>query len=198
MTEDQFKELLLAGDAKSFVTHQLFDDSCWLFNQPTLLSPETTFAGVKANLADLLNVSPRSFTVVGSGKYGWSMSPTKGVRPFDPENSDIDIVIVSQPLFDTAWAALRAAYYAGYGKYKAMHAYHVFARALVLDGAEHYQSQYLQELAQRLSDLNSIVGKSVRLKKSAKYRVYADWDDATKYHIHGVETMRKRIADGHA
>lgn len=198
MTVDEFKALVTAGDARAFVVHQLFVGDCWLFNQPRLISPGANYGEFKSAIADLLGITPMEIAVVGSGKFGWSMSPKKGAKAFNALTSDIDIAIVSPPLFENSWSGLRAAYYAGYSHYKEKHAYHVFARSLVLDGNEKYKSTYVRELARKLADLNAVVNRYVRLKEPAKYRIYADWADATNYHQHSLESFRRKLANGNA
>lgn len=196
--EAGFRDFVASGDEDTFVRHNLFDDSCWLFENETLLAPGSDYPSLKRDLSDLLRILPRDIAIVGSSKYGWSMSPKKGVKAFDPVNSDADIAIVSRQIFDESWRALREAYYAGYSHYKNKHAYHVFARALVLDGAEKYRSNYLIELAKKLANLNSIVQKHVRLEKPAQYRIYADWDDAINYHTFGLSEFRRLCLNGNA
>lgn len=44
--------------------------------------------------------------LVGSGRLGFSIKPTEQFRPFN-EQSDLDIVIVSRPLFEQYWKAAR-------------------------------------------------------------------------------------------
>lgn len=198
LSADEFRAFVCEGEETAFVKHQLFDDNCWLFDQPELLAPEATYNALKRELADHLGIMPREIAIVGSSKYGWSMSPVKGMKVFNKEKSDADIAIVSDSIFRTSWDALRSAYYAGYGNYKAKHAYHVFARSLVLDSDERYHTTYLDDLAKRLGQLNAIVQKHVRLGKPAQYRIYAEWSDATNYHVHGLAAFRKAIQNADA
>lgn len=121
------------------------------------------------------------------------MSPSKGLKSFNKNRSDADIAIVSDTIFHTSWEALRSAYYAGFTHYKAKHAYHVFSKALVLDGNEKYRSTILDDLAKKLNQLNTIVQRYIRLEQPAKYRIYAAWNDATNYHVNGLAEFRKVI-----
>jgi hypothetical protein len=198
LTLDEFKAFVSQGEAKDFVTHRLFSDDCWIFSQPKFVAPGSTYDSLRRDLSNLLGLLPRQIAVVGSGKFGWSMSPSKGIRPFDPKSSDLDIAIESRTTFDESWRDLRRAYFAGISKYREMHAKHVFSRVLVLDGAERYRTEYLRDLATKLSNLNAVVNKHVRLEKPAQYRIYADWDDATNYHAHGLDWLRRGINNGDA
>jgi len=200
VTLDDLQAAILATEPRDFVIHRLFDDGCWLFEQAALVAPGSTYAQMKADIANLLGIMPRGIAVVGSGKYGFSLSPTKAFRPFDAATSDIDVLLASRPIFDEAWSELRTAYYAGYGQYKRQHADQIFARCLVLQGSESYKSVYLRDLALQLSQLNAVVNSHVRLglENPAKYRIYADWDDAVNYHSHGMGVLKRKLSDGHA
>jgi hypothetical protein len=57
---------------------------------------------LRSEVADKYKVHPNEVLVVGSGKLGFSVAPTKRYRPFT-DTSDIDVVIVSRKLFDEIW-----------------------------------------------------------------------------------------------
>lgn len=62
---------------------------------------------LKKRLSDYFDVHLKSIEIVGSAKLGISLgaSPNRYGRPYDDE-SDIDLVIVSNELFDVAWHEL--------------------------------------------------------------------------------------------
>jgi hypothetical protein len=49
-----------------------------------------------------LHLNPESITMVGSGRIGFSLSPDSFGVPFSSE-SDLDMLVVSEELFDKAW-----------------------------------------------------------------------------------------------
>ena len=53
-------------------------------------------------VADHLEVHPSNIIIVGSAKLGFSVAPKKRYQHFH-DNSDIDVVVVSEPLFDQIW-----------------------------------------------------------------------------------------------
>jgi hypothetical protein len=68
------------------------------------------YAGFLEDVSNRLNVAAACLTVVGSAAVGFCMSPTREYgREFRSE-SDIDLVVVDEALFDTAWLALRQMY----------------------------------------------------------------------------------------
>ena len=58
-----------------------------------------------AHLSTALNVKAESITLVGSGRFGFSLAPYKFGRPFN-DRSDLDFIIVDAAFFDTAWMEL--------------------------------------------------------------------------------------------
>ena len=52
-------------------------------------------------------ISFHSSQLVGSAKLGYSLSPTKCLKPFENETSDIDIALVSDKLYSFYWEKLR-------------------------------------------------------------------------------------------
>jgi hypothetical protein len=71
------------------------------------------YCGFRTMISDSLDVSSQGVALVGSGRLGYSVSPDlerkKIWREFDTSTkakeqpSDIDVVVVDQPLFDKVW-----------------------------------------------------------------------------------------------
>jgi hypothetical protein len=56
-------------------------------------------------LAERLGVASMDTRLVGSGRLGFSLNPANLLRLFHPQ-SDLDIVVISSPVFDDAWQDL--------------------------------------------------------------------------------------------
>ena len=91
----EFKYLLGTMDTTSIVqSHIAFGDSYILdFNQ---------YFNIKAEVADHFGIHHSEVLLVGSGKMGFSIAPSKRYREFH-DKSDIDLAIVSPHLFDMVW-----------------------------------------------------------------------------------------------
>jgi hypothetical protein len=61
----------------------------------------------REQVADRFNVGSQDVCIVGSAKLGYSPSPHKYGTPFD-DTSDVDVVVISDPLFDRGSRALFA------------------------------------------------------------------------------------------
>lgn len=60
---------------------------------------------LKEEVSDHFQLHPNEVYVVGSAKLGFSIAPAKRFRPFCDE-SDIDLAIISDTLFDRVWQEL--------------------------------------------------------------------------------------------
>jgi predicted nucleotidyltransferase len=66
---------------------------------------ENKYFSLKRNISDFFRINPEDVKMVGSAKLGFSISPEQLWKPFDDE-SDIDMVIVSNRVFDEFWKDL--------------------------------------------------------------------------------------------
>ena len=72
-----------------------------LSTQPYAISPDVYFE-LQVAVAERFEIHPSEVTIVGSGQLGFSIAPQKRFRHFG-NNSDIDLAIVSPPLFERVW-----------------------------------------------------------------------------------------------
>lgn len=100
VTVEQFKTMLLAHPLDETVQNHIFSGNPFAFRtNPSALTVLTN------HLIEQLNVQLANTCVVGSGKMGFSLNPYNFPRPFS-ENSDIDVIVIDQLMFDTVWATL--------------------------------------------------------------------------------------------
>ena len=71
------------------------------FGSSYLLDDELYFE-LKSEVSHQFDVHPSEVIMVGSGKLGFSIAPTKRFQHFNDE-SDLDVAIISAELFDSVW-----------------------------------------------------------------------------------------------
>lgn len=192
MNENAFRTAILSMAPLAFCRHHLFDPHAWLFTASSGLSAAGTYHDFRVTVANAINTSPNNIAIIGSGKYGFSMSPSKAMRPFS-ENSDIDVVIVSPELFDLVWRDVRTAIFNGYSHLKSMHGNQIILRFIVIDSAHRYSSNYLRATALIIADLARRLNLETRIQRPFKFRIYASWEDVELYHSEGVNKLRDLI-----
>jgi hypothetical protein len=97
MDPDLFRDLLKTRTSEDIVQELLYDPSpfCYYDNNESYLK-------LRKKICEKFQIHPQNFTIVGSAKIGFSLDPKNHPRVFQ-NNSDIDIVLVSEDLFQKIW-----------------------------------------------------------------------------------------------
>lgn len=99
---DEFKSSLLDS---SYTDIELVDRFI-MFGTPFIFNEnEPLYFDLKKEVSNFFGTSINNVLVVGSAKLGFSIAPKKRFRPIQ-DDSDIDVAIVSDELFDTYWEKL--------------------------------------------------------------------------------------------
>ena len=190
----QFITEIAEADPVAFCKERMFTLDSWLFDEANLDELTGDYGDFRAAISYTVGVSEEDVRLVGSARFGLSMNPSKGVRPFNDE-SDLDVVIVSSDLFNKVWSEFRKAYYNGYTWVKTRHRDDVFRKFLNLARTSNYETEYLKKTARRLDKMAKNVVLRTGLARDLKYRIYEDWDAAVDYHAHGVRELQRIIQD---
>ncbi|MBN2315864.1 MAG: hypothetical protein JXM79_18190 [Sedimentisphaerales bacterium] len=95
-----FQSDLLKKDLEEVVQKYLFDGFPFCFQEDP-----GVFYDFRKNVCDNFRIHQQNFAIVGSAKVGFSLSPEKYGNSFS-DSSDIDIVLVSDELFEELWLKL--------------------------------------------------------------------------------------------
>tara|TARA_R110002074_G_scaffold396334_1_gene585636 strand:+ start:1943 stop:2461 length:519 start_codon:yes stop_codon:yes gene_type:complete len=166
----------------------------WLFDGQSEISVNGDYQYFRDTISAKLGLSAEDVALVGSSKYGFSLNPkpTKTYQPFH-EESDLDVVIVGEDLFERTWGAFREAYYNGYSWIKARHESDVFRRFVLLLPEENYKTVYLRSTSRLMDEMAVEVGQKTGINRKLKYRIYADWEAALNYYTHGLEKLQRSL-----
>jgi hypothetical protein len=93
-----FKSDLSKYSASELVQKRLIFGDCHMLNKEQYFS-------LRLSVAKQFKVHPNEVLVVGSAKLGFSIAPKKKYKPFG-DQSDIDVVIVSDSLFGLVWSSV--------------------------------------------------------------------------------------------
>lgn len=167
--------------------------------------PES-FSTLRNHLRSTLNVSEENVTVVGSAKLGFSISPHTFPRRF-AWNSDVDILVVDESLFDQVWTTiLRWNYPRRYRlsgpdwDWTKGRMHDLYWGRIVPDRIR-YEGLSLPDVLKPLRDLstswfNAFRGLSQYPELAARDvsgRLYRTWDHALLYQIDGLRQIRDGI-----
>lgn len=90
-----FKTDLLQSPIENIFRKYIVDDECYILDK-------TKQVELKSTIKDKYDIQYNNIIIVGSGKLGFSIKPSKRFVPFGDE-SDIDIAIISPVLFEKYW-----------------------------------------------------------------------------------------------
>lgn len=194
MSPDDLKSQLSGIDAREFCWDVVFSMESWLFDESGSAELFGTYEDFRTAISHSSGVPADDIRLVGSSRFGVSMSPKpeKLFREFN-DQSDLDVIIVSEQLFSEIWGEFLRAYYGGYSWIKGRHGEDVFRRFIYLLGVERYETDYLRDTSRRLDGMKRQVLLSTGLRRKLKYRIYHSWEAAVDYHASGVMTLQRML-----
>ena len=163
----------------------------------------TAFRGELANGVD--GLAEGDIRVVGSARYGFSMKPRNHLREFTDE-SDIDVVVVNEVLFDQLWIALLEAAYPRLAANREIGRWDVPGRAELFAGwltptAIHMDWKILGkrgvplfEFKQKWFNALKLAARhSNRPHNDIQGRLYRTWRHAELYHLFSIAELRRSL-----
>ncbi len=99
-TYPEFLELIKTQPIKSIVRKHILDGIPYLYR-----NDYSQYFHLKEILSEKLGVHTQDLAIVGSARTGFSLNPYHIGRAFS-DKSDVDIVVVSDKLFDMGWMDL--------------------------------------------------------------------------------------------
>lgn len=99
-TVEEFRAILVSRQLEAIVREYVFQGPAFVFgDRPSAM------ALLRQHLRANLTVKEENVVIVGSAKIGFSLNPDNFPRLFS-EESDIDVLIVDERLFDRVWLTL--------------------------------------------------------------------------------------------
>ena len=106
LTVEEFKDILRSGSPEEVARDRVFGGDIYLAQKfPQVLTT------LRKNLCPQFGLPEEDVTIVGSAKMGFSLDPDKFPAAFKKKGGDIDVVVVSEKLFDQFWEVFLAWHY---------------------------------------------------------------------------------------
>lgn len=192
MRLEKFKENLLKNDVSEIYSQCLTDSDVWFFrNKLGGTGHQAKYDSFKQYMAKKLDIQPNNIAIVGSAKLGFSLSPTKAFRTFS-ENSDIDIVIVSESVFRQSWNAfLELNKRAPLRSYKAISS-EIFRRFVTLKTPD-TSVAFFDDWSKKVDPCKRDLQIFYDMPNDINYRIYDSWDSVQAYHELGLNQLKKGL-----
>lgn len=140
-----------------------------------------------------LKIPFNNISIVGSAKTRYSFSPSKCLSEFH-ENSDFDLIIVSNKLFRNIWEAFREI---SSGQY--LHNYNqkcgnVFNGFIsVKDDDPTYGNEILEDWQRSVLAFKAELQLTFNIQHEINYRIYSDWESVEEYHLKGITKLKNTV-----
>lgn len=200
MTESDFRTLLATRPLDQVVQDQIFDGEVHFFRNNA-----RHYDLLRDHLVPRLRIASRSnLKVIGSAKLGFSLDPAAFPRAFS-EQSDINVIVVDEELFDRFWLAVLQWHYGQPEKILVDHArewmrqrrYEVYwgsfdpARILPVNIQDPARLREIRDFShswfdafQSLTRLNPFAGRKV------SGHLYRTWRHALLYQVSGLTEIK--------
>jgi hypothetical protein len=173
---------------------------------PYICNDDDGWTGFRQELVNgVAGLSIGDIRIVGSARFGFSMKPRNRLRAFT-EDSDIDVVVVNEAIFDHVWISLLVAAYPRLAANREIGNWNVPGReelfagwltptAIRMDwtiiGARGAPlSQFKREW---FNALKLAAGHSTKPHHDIQGRLYRTWRHAELYHLHSVAQLRRSL-----
>tara|TARA_R110000737_G_scaffold314184_1_gene323895 strand:- start:17773 stop:18387 length:615 start_codon:yes stop_codon:yes gene_type:complete len=191
----EFKELIIDNKPLEFCRRHLFDQDIYLFEKADALGIKGSYLELKVEISNTLGTSPDNVAIVGSGKFGFSMNPTKKelLKCFN-SHSDVDIVIACPKVFESIWKSLRQSYYSNHIDVRDKHSADIFSKFLVVNNKIEYRSKHMRDIVTLLEEMKKNITRKFRIKRTINYRIYSNWSDVEDYHEFGINLLQNALS----
>jgi len=196
-TIEEIKADIVTMSPKDFYIKYILRSDNWYFETYIGRSKEDSIRltdDFKYIISQSLGISFNNIAVVGSSKLGCSLTPVsergnKLFRCFN-EESDIDIAIVSDRLFETYWSLFRHSYSGvnkRYYSYISRGIYRGYINEKYLTLIDGCRKQWNQKAAESKKILRS----DLYIQPEITYRLYRSWEDFEEYHIQSINEIKR-------
>ncbi len=196
-TLEEIKKDIMTLPAKEFYIKHLMRADNWYFETKLGKSKEDSIRksdDFKSVVSQALEISFNNIAIVGSSKTGCSLTPaseqrSKLFRSFNDE-SDIDIAIISDKLFQKYWELFRHSYSEvnkRYYKYISRGIYRGYINEKdlsLIDGCR-------KEWNEKASNSKKLLRNELYIQPEITYRLYRSWEDFEEYHIQSINEIKR-------
>lgn len=196
-TLEDIKHDLSELDERQFYLKYIVRSENWYFENVLKLPSDKAMDDLKIIVGDMLGVSYNSVLMVGSGKTGYSFSPEKHLKPFtiDPageQKSDIDIAIISSPIFEQLWKSFRQ----GYNIKNQAH-YSYISRGIYRGYIDERNINQIKPCRLLWKDLRVAATKKLQqnmyFQHDINYRIYRSWEDFEEYTLGSISQLKYEV-----
>ncbi|OUL60390.1 hypothetical protein [Flavobacterium sp. AJR] len=194
MTVEEITTFIKGNTEKEIYDKYLLGQDVWYFqNNIVDEDPLLYYDKFKKFISSKLNIHFHNISIIGSAKTKFSFSPLKEFKEFN-ENSDFDIVLVSNELYIYFWSAFyEISQNQKINNYSNMTS-NIFRKFIsVKDDDPHFENEDLKSWQRKLSEFKTQLQLEYKIYCDINYRIYANWESVESYHINGIKKLKQNL-----
>lgn len=188
------KEFLEACNTKN--SDEIYDEyfisgTVWLFEELFKDRWFEKYDEFKKYIAKRLNVHYNNIGIAGSAKLGFSINPQKDYKDFD-DKSDMDIIIVSEKLFNEFWHEYLNDSYNPTTRINNINdiSFCVFRKYMRLDCFR--KNSYYEAWKKKTGGFEKDIQLKFNIDNDIHYRIFESWDSVKAYYKSSIERINKK------
>ena len=202
--EEMKADLVRLDDRQFYLKHIVRSDN-WYFEN-VLGCPKEELARMSDDfrmiISDSLGVDFGNVMLVGSGKIGFSLSPTEKLfLPFskdgtdreDEKASDLDVALISNELFHKYWMLFRQSYASKFNWWYKNYIYNGIYRGYINEKWINAVDGCRQEWETVSAASKNKLTNSLFIQNEVNYRIYRSWADFEEYNLKNIKEIKKRM-----
>lgn len=195
MTIDELKDFIRIESANKIYKDLLLGDNVWLFEEfMQEPNPVEFYDDFRAFVSTQLEVNFNSIAIIGTAKTGYSLSPNKKFKIFT-KDSDIDLVLVSTKKFNEFWDAYLDISTTDTLPSNLGIPKNIFRRFTYVDDLGS-SNETLKAWEKKVAPFMKDIQTRFNIFNQINYRVYRGWKDVERYHLKGINELKKILSGG--
>lgn len=189
MTVEEMKATIESKSADEIYNEFFIGGEVWIFKSLFEEHWFEQFDKFKKYVSNKLNVHYNDVGIAGSAKLGFSLSPEKNYKLFD-DSSDIDVIVVSQKLFNEFWKQYLKDSYNPTTKIRNMYyvSFCIFRKFLTLDYFRN--NDYYNNWQKKTGDFEKDIQLQFQIGNDIHYRIFESWDSVKMYYISSINQLK--------
>ena len=192
---EQFKNDLKLEPSEEIYVKNVLAGEVWVFKKKYDDNWFEKYNDFKLYISKKLGVHYNDIAVAGSGKIGFSVNPKKKFKHFN-EESDIDVIIISQVLFYQFWKEYLLDSYSSIGiKNMNKISFGIFRKYIFLDGFRS-ENVFFRNWEVKTKGFEKDLQLIFKIENKIHYRIFESWESAKQYYVSGIEKCKNNILEG--
>ncbi len=185
-------EIQKIGLREAYHKYVLGQDVWYFTHYLKVKNPSSYYDSIKKMISDKLGIHFNNIAIAGSAKTGVSLSPKKNFAKFH-KDSDFDIILVSNKLYNELWEAYIDMFYSQipFSEYDEIKK-SVFKKYISLKDPtlKHERIiRWVKDVDSFIKDFQLIYN----INHDINYRIYDSWESVERYHNYGLTQLKSKV-----